>query len=161
MGDLSGKVAILTGAGRGLGREEALQLAQQGARVVINDINLNHSRSIPRPLPPAAAPMMPAGAEGEALDLGMPASAATATVRGAFHGAIREAAWVARDTGESSFRPALQALPIQHAPGIFDESFGLRLEADLTEAQLDELWADVASLLRQAARAASKCPATA
>ncbi len=40
MGDLTGKVAIITGAGRGLGREEALQLARQGARVVINDINL-------------------------------------------------------------------------------------------------------------------------
>lgn len=39
MGDLSGKVAIVTGAGRGLGRVEALQLARQGARVVINDIN--------------------------------------------------------------------------------------------------------------------------
>lgn len=40
MGDLNGKVAIVTGAGRGLGREEALQLAKQGARVVINDINM-------------------------------------------------------------------------------------------------------------------------
>jgi len=40
MSDLSGKVAIITGAGRGLGREEAMQLANQGARVVINDINL-------------------------------------------------------------------------------------------------------------------------
>jgi NAD(P)-dependent dehydrogenase (short-subunit alcohol dehydrogenase family) len=39
MGDLTGKVAVITGAGRGLGREEALQLARQGARVVINDIN--------------------------------------------------------------------------------------------------------------------------
>ena len=39
MGDLTGKVAVITGAGRGLGREEAIQLAQQGARVVINDIN--------------------------------------------------------------------------------------------------------------------------
>ncbi len=40
MGDINGKVAIITGAGRGLGREEAIQLAQQGARVVISDINL-------------------------------------------------------------------------------------------------------------------------
>ena len=40
MGDLTGKVAIVTGAGRGLGRGEAIQLAKQGARVVISDINL-------------------------------------------------------------------------------------------------------------------------
>ncbi len=40
MGDLQGKVAIITGAGRGLGREEALQLARQGARIVISDIDM-------------------------------------------------------------------------------------------------------------------------
>lgn len=40
MSNLEGKVAIVTGAGRGLGREEALDLATKGVRVVINDINL-------------------------------------------------------------------------------------------------------------------------
>ena len=34
---LEGKVAIVTGAGRGLGRVEALALAKEGARVVVND----------------------------------------------------------------------------------------------------------------------------
>ena len=40
MPNLTGKVAIITGAGRGLGREEALQLASQGVRIVISDIDL-------------------------------------------------------------------------------------------------------------------------
>jgi NAD(P)-dependent dehydrogenase (short-subunit alcohol dehydrogenase family) len=37
MGALDGRVAIITGAGRGLGREHALLFASEGAKLVIND----------------------------------------------------------------------------------------------------------------------------
>ena len=36
--DLKGKVAIVTGSGRGIGRAEALALAAEVAKVVINDL---------------------------------------------------------------------------------------------------------------------------
>ncbi|MHA2390854.1 MAG: SDR family NAD(P)-dependent oxidoreductase [Promethearchaeota archaeon] len=38
MGMLDGKVAIITGAGRGLGREEALYFAKEGCNLVVNDL---------------------------------------------------------------------------------------------------------------------------
>jgi NAD(P)-dependent dehydrogenase (short-subunit alcohol dehydrogenase family) len=38
MGALEGRVAIITGAGRGLGREHALLFASEGAQVVVNDL---------------------------------------------------------------------------------------------------------------------------
>ncbi len=35
-----GRVVIVTGAGRGIGREEALEFAREGARVVVNDVGV-------------------------------------------------------------------------------------------------------------------------
>eukprot|EP01041_Mallomonas_annulata_P034425 gene34425-57190_t len=37
--DLTGKVAVITGSSRGIGRAIALKLSQAGARVVINHLN--------------------------------------------------------------------------------------------------------------------------
>jgi len=38
MGALEGRVAIITGAGRGIGREHALYFAAEGAKIVVNDL---------------------------------------------------------------------------------------------------------------------------
>ena len=40
---LQGKVAIVTGSGRGIGRDMALLMAAQGAKVVVNDIGASVS----------------------------------------------------------------------------------------------------------------------
>jgi len=41
MGALDGRIAVITGAGRGIGREHALLFAREGAKVVVNDLGGN------------------------------------------------------------------------------------------------------------------------
>ncbi|TMC68050.1 MAG: SDR family oxidoreductase [Chloroflexi bacterium] len=64
---LAGKVAVVTGAGRGIGREEALLLAGAGARVVVNDLGGEWDGSGRDDRPAAAVVAEIHGAGGEAI----------------------------------------------------------------------------------------------
>ena len=44
--DFGGRVVLVTGAARGLGRDYALLLAKRGARVVVNDIDLDGAEGV-------------------------------------------------------------------------------------------------------------------
>jgi NAD(P)-dependent dehydrogenase (short-subunit alcohol dehydrogenase family) len=46
MDSLAAKVAVITGAGSGIGRATAMSLARRGAAVVIADINIERARSV-------------------------------------------------------------------------------------------------------------------
>jgi NAD(P)-dependent dehydrogenase (short-subunit alcohol dehydrogenase family) len=46
--DLKGKVVIITGARRGMGRSHALAFAKEGARVVVSDISLEDCQKVVR-----------------------------------------------------------------------------------------------------------------
>src|ERR687888_2519055 len=68
MGMLDTKVAVITGAGRGIGRGEALLFAREGAKVVVNDLGgeWDGSGADPRPASQVVEEIKASGGEAVA-----------------------------------------------------------------------------------------------
>jgi NAD(P)-dependent dehydrogenase (short-subunit alcohol dehydrogenase family) len=116
-----GKVAIITGAGGGLGRQHALLLASRGARVVVNDVGGSVS--------------------GEGSDKG-PAEAVVEEIRKGGGEAVSDANSVSSpEGGEAIVRTALESfgrvdIVVNNAGILRDKSFQ-NLTPDLLESVLD------------------------
>ncbi|HEY5145080.1 MAG TPA: SDR family NAD(P)-dependent oxidoreductase [Solirubrobacteraceae bacterium] len=65
--NLTGKIAVITGAGSGIGRSTALLLARHGAKVHVADINAETAQAVAQEIEAAAG-----RAEGHALDVSDP-----------------------------------------------------------------------------------------
>ncbi len=61
MGVLEGKAVIVTGAGRGLGRAYAMAMAAEGARLLINDIDVEEAEGVAREIGEAGGTAVPDG----------------------------------------------------------------------------------------------------
>ncbi|MEJ2409897.1 MAG: SDR family NAD(P)-dependent oxidoreductase [Novosphingobium sp.] len=66
--DLKDQVAIVTGAGAGLGGAHALALAERGARVVVNDLNADNAAGICERIRRGGGEAMPHGADVSRYD---------------------------------------------------------------------------------------------
>jgi NAD(P)-dependent dehydrogenase (short-subunit alcohol dehydrogenase family) len=65
--NLTGRIAVITGAGSGIGRSTALLLARHGAKVHVADINAETAQAVAQEIEAAAG-----RAEGHALDVSDP-----------------------------------------------------------------------------------------
>ena len=128
---LDGKVAVVTGAGRGIGREVALLIARHGARVVVNDLGGSEAGTGTSQRPAAADPYILATAQNSLLAaaFGLPKKE---VVRAKMAGASGERLWVVHYlASRSGLAPAQIDAAREQAPDWQAALTALRLDPAL------------------------------
>ena len=134
---LEGKVAVVTGAGRGIGREIALLMAREGARVVVNDYGGSESGEGGSPAPADAVVAEIRGAGGAAV----PSYDSVASMAGGRR--IVEAIYACgmlMDLSHTGHRTSLDIMAMGLGPVIFSHANPRALKGDrrnLTSEQID------------------------
>lgn len=128
MGSLDGKVAIVTGAARGIGAATALRLASEGAHTAVADLDLDGARNV-------AAKITAAGGSAMAVevDLGDVASVRrmVETVVGVFDGLD-----ILHNNAAATHLAARRDLPIADAdPAVWDETLRINLRGTMVAIQ--------------------------
>jgi NAD(P)-dependent dehydrogenase (short-subunit alcohol dehydrogenase family) len=102
-----GQVAIVTGAGRGLGRLYALEMARRGARVVVNDVGVTYEGADPDPSVADAVvdEIVAAGGEAVASHESVATPAAGAAIVGRALDAYGRVDAVVSNAGVGSYGP--------------------------------------------------------
>lgn len=101
MTDISGRTAVVTGGGSGIGKGLAMELARQGAKVAVADIKLETARKV-------ADAIVAAGGEAIAVECDVCERASIAAMKQAVHAAFGPVTLLFANAGATSFDPLME-----------------------------------------------------